>query len=96
MTEAFQGLRIGLPPYSDLERYRLIVARSIIAGTARCKADFDEQINKVGEIEEANRIIELTDKRPGCRASVENFRFECRCGNAWNFDQEPPPCKEST
>jgi hypothetical protein len=93
MAEAFGGLRIGLPEYSDAEKYRLIVARAITSGGATCKADFERQIRKIGDIDEADRIIALTDKRPGCRANVENFRFECRCGNAWNFDQEPPPCK---
>jgi hypothetical protein len=95
MTQAFQGLRIGLPKYSDSQLYRLLAAHTISTGGASCKSDFDRQISKIGDIEEANRIIELTDKRPGCRANVDNFRFECRCGNAWNFDQEPPACKES-
>jgi hypothetical protein len=93
MNQDLETFQIGRAPYTDAELYRLIVAQTIQSGSATCKADFDSQVRKIGRLEAADKVIALTDRRPGCAAKLAGERFRCECGATWSADdQEIPAC----
>jgi hypothetical protein len=81
--------------YTDAELYRLIVARVLLDGDARDKAEFDDQVRRLGDIEASDKLIAFRTQRPGCIANDYGDKFECACGVAWDADNpNPPACQQ--
>jgi hypothetical protein len=54
--------------YTDAELYRIICAQALTNGAFLTKGEFDAHVRTLGNINGADELIAMRNKRPGCRA----------------------------
>jgi hypothetical protein len=80
--------------YTDAELYRIICAQALTNGAFLTKGEFDAHVRTLGNINGADELIAMRNKRPGCRAWRHGRSFVCECGTTWRADDtNPPACK---
>jgi hypothetical protein len=80
--------------YSDAQLYRILVAEALTDGAVSTKAEFDEMVHQIRNIQDADELIAFRNLRPGCKAWRHGKMLVCECGAAWVAnDPAPPPCK---
>jgi len=72
--------------YSDAELYRIIVAKAIHEGRFYSKAQFDLAARELATIEQADELLAMLERRPGCEAWRRGQLMVCECRVTWKDD----------